>query len=71
MVSVVAENVRRIAKEKGIKHTYIASKIGVSPRVLSNLLSGRSCITADQIIPLCVCLDVLPNDLFDCSTKKE
>lgn len=63
-MSLVAENLRRIIDEKGLKHTYVAQKAGYGRNEFSRLLNDRKIIKAEDITRLANCLGVTPNDLF-------
>lgn len=42
--SPVAENVRKIIQDKGLKQRVVAKKSGVDERILSDWLCGRLCV---------------------------
>lgn len=44
---------------RGVRKSVIASRIGVSPRSLSNKLSGTSPFTLDEAF--CICRDFFPD----------
>lgn len=47
--SIVANRVREIIKEKGLKHTAIAEKAGFSTQEFSDMLNGRRLMRAVDI----------------------
>lgn len=63
-MSVVTKNTRRIIHEKGYKQAAIANRAGVSPKVFSDMLTGRRIVRADFIPNLAKALGVEPNELF-------
>lgn len=65
----VADNIYRIIKEKNFKQSAIAIAAGYNRKTFNDLLRGRKMITANDIIPICNALGVMPNDLF--STDSE
>lgn len=53
--------------ELGIKQKYIAEKMNITQDRLSRILSGKSNMLADEMITLCVLLDLEINpQLFYC-----
>ncbi len=61
----VAENIRRIIKEKMMIQAEVARRLGVTPKTLNNMLTGRQHIKVSAIPAICKVLGVEPNDLFD------
>ena len=61
---MVAENVKRIITEKGLKQKTVAAKAGYTEKQLSNMLSKRKNIYDIDIVRLCKALEVTPNDLL-------
>lgn len=51
--------------EVGIKQKVIAERIGVSEDRLSRILSCRSNMLAEELLTLCIVLNVDPNSLRD------
>ena len=64
MNTVIADNIKNIIAEKGLKQGFVAEKAGLSPTDLSNLLNGRKIIRDDNILSLSMALGVTPNELF-------
>ncbi len=64
-MSVVAANIKKYINEKGFKQKAIAEKIQMSERNFSAMLNGRKNVDCTYIVPICIALDVSPNDLFD------
>ncbi len=68
--SVVAENTKRIIRERGYKQKAVAERIGYKEQVFSNLLNGRRVITDCDILAISNGLDVSPNELFKDPTEE-
>ncbi len=64
----VAQNVRNILHEQGLKHYVVAKKAGYNKQQFSDLLNGRRTITVDDVAKICSVLNVTPNDLFGVKT---
>ena len=62
MNTVIADNIKNIIAEKGLKQGFVAEKAGLSPTDLSNMLNGRKIIRDDNII--ISWLSATPNELF-------
>ena len=60
----ISNNVKRIIREKGLKQKYIAEKMGITERKLSDILNGRKVIDEGIIMSLYDTLNVEPNELF-------
>lgn len=63
-MSVLAYNINRVIREKGLKQKFVADKVGISESALSNYLSERSGIKADMVPDFCRALEVEPNELY-------
>lgn len=66
---MVAENTRRIIKERGLKQNAVAVKAGYTPKAFNNLVNGRKTIREIDIFKIAKALEVTPNELL--STRKE
>lgn len=64
MKSVIAENVKRIIKEKGLLQKAVAERSGYSVPTFNNMLNGRKIITDVDVSKIASTLQVEPNDLF-------
>ena len=53
----------KLIDEKGIKRTYLAERVGISPASMSALLHGRKKFTADLALQIGKVLDV-PYTIF-------
>lgn len=62
--SYIAENAKKIIKEKGYKQKAIAERAGYDAQKFNNMLNGRKIIIADDILPIANALGVEPNELF-------
>lgn len=63
-MSIVAENTKRIIKERGLKNRAVAEKAGYSDQQFSNMLNNRRIITCSDVMRIASALGVTPNDLF-------
>ena len=57
-------NIRKTIEESGLKQKFIASKMGISEQILSQMLNGTRKITADDFLQLCIVLNTDPNTLY-------
>lgn len=71
MARTVAENVKEIISERGLKQYAVAAKCGYPSNIFNNLLNGRKRIDEDDIFNLCRGLEICPNELFDCTEKEQ
>lgn len=62
--SPVVENIDSITNSKGLKQCFIAEKIGVTERVYSDMMNGRTIIRPAHIAAIAEALGVSVNDLF-------
>lgn len=63
--SIVAENIKRVIKQKGLKQKTIAEQIGISEPKFSNMLHGRTPFKACDIIQIMKFLHLDANELFE------
>ena len=68
MKSVIAENVKTIIKERGLKQGAVAEKAGYDYKAFSNMLNGRKVVTDLDVVRIANVLDVLPGELFKTET---
>ena len=64
MNEIVAPNIERILKEKGLRHCVVAQKAGYSRQQFSDMLNGRKLIRDIDIANIADVLNVTANDLF-------
>ena len=64
MESYIAQNVRQIISERGLKQKAVAAKAGYSEGKFNNMLTGRKVITDFDVINIANALNVTPNELF-------
>ena len=62
--SIVATNVQKLIKERGLKQVYIAEQIGISPKDLSDMLNNRRYIHDEYIIAFAKIFGVSIDSLF-------
>lgn len=60
----VADNIKTIISNKGLKHSWVAQQMDLSKDQLSFIFQGRKRITCELIMRFCEVLKVEPNDLF-------
>lgn len=63
-MSIIAENTRRIIKERGLKIGAVGKQAGYQGKTFYNLLSGSKVITDKDIQAIARTLKVTPNELF-------
>lgn len=66
---VVADNIRKIIEDRGLKQKAVAEKAGYTEQQFSNLLCGRKTIETEDVVKITKALDVLPNDLYGIKTN--
>ena len=64
MQSVIADNIKAIIADRGLKKGVVAEQAGYDKKVFSNMLNGRKIITAVDVEKLSVALAVTPNKLL-------
>lgn len=52
------EEVRKLIKNKGLKLSYIASQIGLSPRAFTLKLENKYSFTVEEVAKLCEVLEI-------------
>ena len=62
--SVVAENTKRIIRERGLKHRAVAEWAGIPEKQFSALLNGRKIVKDTDVAAIANALSVTPNELF-------
>lgn len=62
--SPVAENVKRLLAEKGLRNNFVARSMGYSDSELSSMLNGRKIIKAQDVHKFCKTLGVSASELF-------
>lgn len=61
---MVAENTKRIIRERGLKQNAVAERAGYSPKVFNSLINGKKIMREMDIVRIATALEVAPNDLF-------
>ena len=66
---MVYEQIKSYLEDNGIKHAYVAAKMGMSKQLFSSKVNGKTNFTADEYINLC---HVLKLDLnhFDSNERR-
>ena len=62
--SNIANNIKRIIKDKGLKQYVVGNKAGYSARQFNDMLNDRKVIVADDIVPISIALGCEPADLL-------
>lgn len=61
---MIESYVRTLIQEKGLKYTFVASKIGMSNSDLSRRLSGKVKLSAEELLNI---MSLLGHDTFNMS----
>ncbi|MCX4339960.1 MAG: helix-turn-helix transcriptional regulator [Lachnospiraceae bacterium] len=64
MESAIAQNVRSIIEEKGLKQCSVAEKAGYSKQTFNAMLTGRKRVTDIDVMKIMLALEVNANELF-------
>lgn len=62
--SVVAEQLKKIIDDRGLKQKKVAEILGYDYRTFNNMLNGYKTITSDDVIIIATKLGVEPNQLY-------
>lgn len=57
----VYEKIKKYMDDNGIKQNYVAEKIGIAENTLSQKLTGKSKLYADEFVSIILVLGVDPN----------
>lgn len=57
-------NLRAKIDALGMKHKTVAARCNMTVQQLSNILCFRKRVSVEDLLALCVALDVTPNDLY-------
>lgn len=68
MKSAIAENVKSIIRQEGLKQGAVAERAGYEYKTFSNMLNGRKIITDVDVMKIANALEVKPNELYGLST---
>ena len=63
-MSVVAENTRRIIRERGMRQKDAADRANIPEKLFSSMMCGRKVIREADVLSIARALDVTPNELF-------
>lgn len=61
---IVAQNIRKILNEQGLKQKVVAKRAGYTEQQFSNILCGRKNIETDDILKIAKALKATPNELY-------
>lgn len=56
--------IKKIIDDKGLKHKYVAQKMGITERKFCDIINGRKVIDEEIIRLLCNALETRPDILF-------
>ena len=59
-----AKILKKFIESKGVKQSYIASKIGMKLATLNNLLNGRVALKTETLEEVCQAMGATPEDFF-------
>ena len=62
--AILANNIKRMMRDRGLKQRFIAERAGFEENTFSNMLNGRKIIRAEYIPLIANALGVTANDLF-------
>ena len=62
--SIVAEQLKKIIDDRGLKQKKVAEILGYDYRTFNNMLNGYKMITTDDVIIIATKLGVEPNQLY-------
>lgn len=65
----LANRIRAIINERGLKQKFIAEHMDISPKKLSDMLNGHMRIYPEGIFKICSALGVTPNDIYGVSNS--
>lgn len=57
---MLAESINRYLKDKGIKQSWLAEKVGLPVTTLNGIINGKTQLKADLFIQICRALEVPP-----------
>lgn len=66
----VADNLKRLLREKGLKQNALAKDVGLSIQQMCDILNGRRVIKPCEIMKLAEALEADPGELFGTCMKK-
>ena len=67
--SIVAEQLKKIIDDRGLKQKKVAEILGYDYRTFNNMLNGYKRITTDDVIIIATKLGVEPNQLYGWSAQ--
>ena len=71
MKSIIAENVRNIINQKGLKQRAVAMKAGYSLQTFNNMLNGRKIVSDVDVANIAIALNVPVSLLFEEKTEEK
>lgn len=59
------EIIQKVIFEKGLKKQAVARQIGMTTQQFSDLINNRRTLKASDVVPICIALNITPNELYD------
>ena len=66
---MAGEKLREMIDERGMKHKFIAEKIGISKASLSKMLNGKQKMDLDTFLAIATVMHMTPDEIY--SFKKD
>ena len=60
----VSENIYKIMEFKKMKQSAVAKAANMDPKEFNSILRRRKLLREEHIIPICMALEITPNELF-------
>ena len=71
MKNIVADNAKRVIREKKLKYTDVARKLGWAKHKLSRKLNGKWAMYWDDVILIADAIGVKPGELYERGKQHE
>ena len=68
---LVAANIKRIIREKGVKQKHVSEISGINEKLLSALLNNRKLMREEHMVAIAKALEVPINELFSRDSEEE
>ncbi len=63
MIKMVGKYLKLYMKEKGIKQSYIAEKVNLSPQILGAVLKGQRKLEVSEFYSICIAMGADPTQI--------
>lgn len=57
----ISGHINTVINEKGLKQSFVANAVGISPDRFSKILNSNRKLLADEFLKICTVLDIDPN----------